>query len=131
MPASGFSAPAIDLHERRLARPVLAQQRVHRAGADREVHAGQRDDAAVGLPHPLRLEHSAAVGIGAEVLVRVVELLGHLVLEVAAARLRASFWRAMISSMFSLLTISAPEFHMPSGSGLPPCLASAISLIAR
>ena len=48
-----------------------------------------------------------------------------------AAREAGSFWRAMIASMLSWLTVSAPEFHMPSGSGLPFCLACAISFTAR
>jgi hypothetical protein len=46
-------------------------------------------------------------------------------------RLAASFWRVMISSMFLALTVSAPEFHTPSGRSLPSCLAAAMSLIAR
>ena len=40
-------------------RPVLAQQRVHRAGADREVRAGERHDAAVASCGGRGFEHSA------------------------------------------------------------------------
>ena len=48
-----------DLHQRRLAGAVLPEQRVHGAGADREVRAGERDDAAVRLADASRLEHAA------------------------------------------------------------------------
>ena len=47
-----------DLHQRRLAGAVLTQESVHGAGADREVRAGQRDDAAVRLANASRFEHA-------------------------------------------------------------------------
>ena len=48
LPASGDRAGE-DLHQRRLARAVLAQQRVHLAGVDLEVDAGERLYARIGL----------------------------------------------------------------------------------
>jgi hypothetical protein len=46
-----------DPHERRLARPVLAQERVDLAAADREVDPGQRGGAAVDLRQAADLQH--------------------------------------------------------------------------
>ena len=116
-----------DLHERRLAGAVLAQQGVHGAGADREVRAASATTPPYGFRTPCA---SSTQAVGAEVLVGVVELLLDLVLEVVRAAL-ALFWRVMISSMLSFVTVSAPEFHTPSGRSLPSCLAVAIRLIAR
>ena len=53
----GLQRPGDDLDERRLAGAVLPQQGVHRAGADREVRAGQGHDPAVGLANAVRFEH--------------------------------------------------------------------------
>src|SRR3954452_12937241 len=44
-----------DLHQGRLAGPVLAHERVHRAGPDREPDPVQRHHARVALRDPLRL----------------------------------------------------------------------------
>ena len=53
-------APAMMFDQGRLARAVLAEQRMHLAGAQLEVDSVQRLDAGEALAHPVRLEHDRA-----------------------------------------------------------------------
>ena len=59
---------AEDLHQRRLAGAVLAEQHVHFAGVQRQIDAVERDDAGKGLADAAHLEHrrgcAGAHGIG-------------------------------------------------------------------
>ena len=50
------------LHQRRLAGSVLADQRVHLAGAQVEVHVLERLDAGEALAHPLDVQQQRALG---------------------------------------------------------------------
>ena len=54
--------PVEDAHQRRLARPVLAQQRVDLAFSQVEVDAVVRDDRAESLGDPAQLERERGIG---------------------------------------------------------------------
>jgi hypothetical protein len=60
-PLVGLVDAAQDLHQRRLARAVLAEQRVHLAPADREVDARERLHARKALGHAFQPEHFVVV----------------------------------------------------------------------
>ena len=59
-PEVGLHDAGEDLHQRRLAGAVLAEQRRHLAAVDVEVHALERVDRAVGLGDVARGEHDLA-----------------------------------------------------------------------
>ena len=62
-PLSGVAEPVEDVHERRLAGAVLAEQGVDLAGPDVEVDAVVGEHAGVALRDPAHLEHGRALGL--------------------------------------------------------------------
>ncbi len=62
--AIGRRQPVEDVHEGRLARAVLAEERVDLARPDLQVDPVVRDDARVGLRDPAHLERGGGHGLG-------------------------------------------------------------------
>ena len=60
-PSSGLVEPVEDVHQRRLAGAVLAEQRVHLAAAQVEVDVVVRDDSGEVLRDPAQLEDRTLV----------------------------------------------------------------------
>ena len=62
--AVGRGQPVQDVHQRRLAGAVLAEQRMDLAGPDFEVDAVVRDDAGIALRDAAHLERGGGHGLG-------------------------------------------------------------------
>ena len=60
----GLVEPVEDVHQRRLAGAVLAEQRVHLAARELEVDVVVRDDAGEHLRDPAQLEDRSRLHLG-------------------------------------------------------------------
>ena len=62
LPGVGVDRAVDDLHQRRLARPVLAEQRMERAGLDLDRHIVERDQRPEDLGHVMGFERRRDLG---------------------------------------------------------------------
>jgi hypothetical protein len=107
------------LDERGLAGAVLAEESMNGTRSHDQPGVVERDDAAVGLADPLRLER---VHRGPDAYLQYLDWLAICsspIGAMAAAMAASDAWRAAISSMFELLTTRPPVSHVHFGISTP------------